>query len=180
MSGTKQNKQQRFMELYQPLNARLCRFVQTLVWDKEDAKDVVSDTILIAFENLEKLKDETAFLSYLFSVASNIVNTKIRRKKYWGWFDMQKAEQITDNTNTENQLLLYELNKALQKLPNKQRDALVWFEISGLTMEQIAALQKTSIGGVKSNIHRARITLNNLLKTETTSTINQLKGVWYE
>lgn len=75
-------KQQRFVRLYEPLHDNLCRFVQTLVWNKEDAKDVVSETALRAYEGLEQLRSEDAFLSYLFSIASNLVKQKIRKKSF--------------------------------------------------------------------------------------------------
>ena len=58
----------------------------------------------------------------------------------------------------------YELNRALNKIPQKQREAIVWYEISGLSMEEIAKLQNLSVAGVKTNIHRARKTLSQLLE----------------
>jgi RNA polymerase sigma-70 factor (ECF subfamily) len=168
------------MALYQPQHARLSRFVQTLIWDKEEAKDVVSETVLIAFEQLDELKDEAAFLSYLFSIASNLVNKKIRRKKFWGWFDGMAALNRADNINSESSLLRYELNRALNKIPPKQREAIVWYEISGLSMEDIAKLQNLSVAGVKTNIHRARKTLSALLENKEEKHLTQMKGVWYE
>lgn len=180
MSNLNLNKQERFMALYQPQHARLSRFVQTLVWDKEEAKDVVSETVLIAFEQLDELKDDAAFLSYLFSVASNLVNKKIRRKKFWGWFDGVAAENRADNSNSEHTLMQYELNRALNKIPQKQREAIVWYEISGLSMEEIAKLQHLSVAGVKTNIHRARKTLSHLLENKEEKHLTQMKGVWYE
>lgn len=168
------------MALYQPQHARLSRFVQTLVWDKEEAKDVVSETILIAFEQLDELKDEAAFLSYLFSIASNLVNQKIRRKKFWGWFDGIAAENLADNSNSEHTLMQHELNRALNKIPQKQREAIVCYEISGLSMEEIAKLQNLSVAGVKTNIHRARKTLSQLLENKEEKHLTQMKGVWYE
>ena len=168
------------MALYQPQHARLSRFVQTLVWDQEEAKDVVSETVLLAFEQLEALKDEAAFLSYLFSIAANLVNNKIRRKKFWGWFDVMSAQSRPDNTNSESSLVRYELNRALSKIPQKQREAIVWYEISGLSMEEIAKLQNLTVAGVKTNIHRARKTLSQLLENKEESQLTQMKGVWYE
>ena len=171
-------KQERFMKLFEPLNARLSRFVQTLVWNKHDAKDIISETILIAFENLDKLKSEDAFLSYLFSIATNLVNKKLRRKKFWGIFDSNKELNIPDNTSSESLLMLFELNKALQTIPAKQREALVYFEISGLTMNEIAEIQNLTVGGVKTNIARARKALAILL--ELHEPITNMKGIWYE
>ena len=174
------SKQDRFMSLYQPLHARLSRFVQTLVWDNEEAKDVVSETVLVAFESFEKLQNETAFLSYLFSIASNLVNKKLRRKKFWGLFESNKMENTASNSNSEGSLMKFELNKALQRLPVKQSEAIVWYEISGLSMEDIAAIQNISVNGVKTNIHRARKTLALLLENDEKKTVKIRKGILYE
>lgn len=167
------------MTLYEPLHARLCRFVQTLVWDKEEAKDIVSETILVTYENVENVRDNDALLGYMFSVASNLVNRKLRRKKFWGWFDPASAQTKRDTSGSESSLMRYELNLALHKLPQKQREALVWYEVSGLTMEQIAGLHHMSIEGVKSSISRARKALAKQLEWKEELSINT-KGVWYE
>jgi RNA polymerase sigma-70 factor (ECF subfamily) len=174
------SKQEHFMSLYQPLHARLSRFVQTLVWDNEEAKDVVSETVLVAFESFEKLENENAFLSYLFSIASNLVNKKLRRKKFWGLFDTDKAANKPDNLNSESSLMKYELNKALKRLPTKQSEALVWYEISGLSMDEIAIIHGITVNGVKTNISRARKTLALWLEKDETQSVKNMKGVWYE
>lgn len=170
-------KQQRFVRLYEPLHDKLCRFVQTLVWDKEDAKDVVSETALRAYEGLEELRSEDAFLSYLFSIASNLIKHKIRRKKFWGMFNQNAAEHIPATTNADEQLLLYELNKALQLLSTKQSQAIIAYEVSGLSMAQIAQMQQITEEGVRTNIHRARKKLTELLEHANSNTKH--KGVWY-
>lgn len=169
------------MAVYEPLHARLSRYVQTLIWDREEAKDVVSETILIAYEQFEQLRDEQAMLSYLFSVASNLVNQKVRRKKFWGWVDVFTAENRPTNIESDNRLQLYELNRALKKLPQKQYEALVWYEISGLSMEQIAQLHQLTVEGVKSNLHRARKKMAQWLEhPKAEKSNNTWKGVWYE
>lgn len=168
------------MQLYSPLHDRLCRFVQTMVWNKEEAKDVISETTLIAYENLTKLRDEGAFLSYLFSIATNIVNKKLRRKKFWGWFNAELFAEQADTTNSESSLMRYELYCALNKLPQKQREAIVGYEIGGLSMDEIAQIQQQSVSGVKTNIHRARQTLAKLLEHDEIIKVQKMKGVWYE
>lgn len=175
------DKQQRFMAVYEPLHARLSRFVQTLIWDKEEARDLVSETILRAYEQFDEVRDEQALLGYLFTIAANLVNKKLRRKKFLGWLDAGAAEQRASNQSGEGRLLLYELNRALQKLPVKQYEALVWYEISGLRMEDIANLHGISVEGVKSNLHRARQKMARWLEhPQQQQTGNAWKGVWYE
>lgn len=166
------------MKLYQPLHARLSRFVQTLVWNKEDAKDIISETVMLTFEKLETIRDEDALLAYMFSVASNLSRKKLRRKKFWGLFSDDDVNAKVSAAGSEESLMLYELNQALNKLPIKQREAIIGYEVSGLSMEQIAQLHNMSVEGVKSNIHRARKFLQQQLEWKHPLNNNQ-KGVWY-
>lgn len=86
-----QTKQTAFMELYSPAHERLFRFVQSLVWDKEDAKDIVNETALKAFERFESIRNKELFLSYLFSIASNLVKKRYKINKIKSVFDWGKA-----------------------------------------------------------------------------------------
>jgi RNA polymerase sigma factor (sigma-70 family) len=74
----------------------------------------------------------------------------------------------------------YELNKALKRLPTKQSEALVWYEISGLSMDEIATIHGITVNGVKTNISRARKTLALWLEKDETQSVKNMKGVWYE
>ncbi|MBJ7429426.1 MAG: hypothetical protein JHD28_10800 [Bacteroidia bacterium] len=78
INSSKQNKQQVFMDLYKPTHERLYRFVQTLIWDKEEAKDIVNETALIAFEKFDSIINKDLFLSYLFSIASYLCKSALK------------------------------------------------------------------------------------------------------
>lgn len=160
------------MLLYEPLHQRLSRFVQTQVWDAEEAKDLISETVLCAYERFEQLQQEEAFLSYLFSIASNLVKQKIRRKKFMGIFNLYQAEQMPGNNDAQGRIMLFELNRALEKLPEKQRQAIVLYEISGVEMGEIGGILGLSEAGVKTSIHRARKKLSELLEHNP--------GIYYE
>lgn len=170
------------MTLYQPLHPKLSRFVQTLIWDKEDARDIVSETILIAFERFDKIKEEQAFLSYIFSIASNLVKKRIRRNKIWELIKIQKKNELSNGNHSEGRIILYELHLALNKLPTKQYEALVWYEISGISINEIAKHHKISVEGVKTNIHRARKKVAELLEHSNNSYLkgSTVKGIWHE
>lgn len=151
------------MQLYEPVHARLCRFVQTLVWNADDAKDVISETALIAFERFEQVQQPEKFLYYLFGVAANVVRKKYRRQKFWGVFSPTQAEQIAEPPLADENLLRKELYDALQRLNSKQREAIVLFEITGFSIKEIAAMQGLSESGVKSNLKRGKEKLAVLL-----------------
>ena len=60
---------QQFMQLYTPVHERLARFVQSLEWDKEEARDIVAETVMTALEQFASLRNHDAFLYYLFTIA---------------------------------------------------------------------------------------------------------------
>jgi RNA polymerase sigma-70 factor (ECF subfamily) len=156
------------MHLYEPVHARLSRFVQSIVWNRDDVKDVISETVLIAFEKFDSITDPDKFLYFLFGVATNVVRKKSRRNKFRGLFSAEHAEQIPDEQLADDHLLRKELYEALKKLNEKQREAIVLFEISGFSIKEIAALQHTSESGVKSNLKRGREKLAELLTDKQT------------
>jgi RNA polymerase sigma-70 factor (ECF subfamily) len=152
------------MQLYEPLHEKLSRFVQSMVWNRDDAKDVLSETVLSAYENFEKVRNTDAFLYYLFGIASRLAKKRHRRKKFWGVFDSPTTNLIASDHNSESKMAVNELYAALNKLPVKQREALTLFEISGFSIKEIAELQNSSLSGVKSRLIRGRQTLSVLLE----------------
>jgi RNA polymerase sigma-70 factor (ECF subfamily) len=163
----KYDKQDEFMHLYGPAHERLNRFVHSMVWNREDAKDVIADTVLKAYENFEKLEKKEAFLYFLFGIASNIVRHRNRRMKFWAAYDQSYENNLVDNSyDVYRKMEVDTLYKAMKKLPEKQREALSLFEISGFSIAEIRQIQGGSLSGVKSRLVRARQDLANILKTE--------------
>lgn len=163
-----------FMILFEPLHPRLCRFVHSIVWNREDARDIISETILIAFENFEKIRTKDAFLYYLFGVASRLSKNRERKKKLFGIFNTGLAENIPDVNIGESTVMLWELNAALSRLPLRQRETITLFEISGFSIKEIAQIQSGTESGVKSRLMRARETLSRLLEKEDIKTKQEI------
>ena len=154
------------MGLYDPLHERLSRFVHSMVWNRDDAKDVLGETVLAAYESFEKVRDHNSFLYYLFGIASRLAKKRERRKKFWGIFEPSKAELIISHYNSESRTAVNELYAALNKIPVKQREAITLFEISGFSIKEIAEMQGSTLSGVKSRLMRAREALAKLLEAE--------------
>lgn len=158
------------MQLYEPVHARLSRFVQSVVWNKDDAKDVIADTVLIAFEHFDEIRKPEAFLYYLFGVASRLVKKKERKKKWFGIITTEHEEVIAGDSSNELGLIKQELYAALNKLNIVQREALTLFEISGFSIKEIAEMQGMTESGVKSNLKRGREKLARILSEKTGAT----------
>ncbi len=165
---TDAGRQQEFMALYRPLHASLSRFCEALTRNNHDARDLMSDTVLVAFENFEKIRSKEAFLSFLFGTASRIFKSKNRRKKFWGVFEQSKAEQVRSSSDSEMSTELSMLYQKMEKLPAEQKEALALFEISGLSIKEICEVQSATESAVKSRISRARQKLTEMMSEKRT------------
>jgi RNA polymerase sigma-70 factor (ECF subfamily) len=165
MSFLLDEEQRHFLELLEPIRPGLARYCRAITTDRETARDLASETILIAYEHFATITgDEKSFSSYLFTTAS-------RLHKRWRWrgkrkvaYDATRAAEIIDtNPAPDSGADIELLYAALRQLPESQREAVVMFEISGLTLEEIRQIQGGSLSGVKSRIARGREKLAKLL-----------------
>ena len=161
------SKQEQFMALYNPANERLSRFVHSMVWHREDARDIISETVLKAYESFEKLRNRESFLYFLFGIASRLSKRRGRRSRFWAPFSSEQAENLVDHSaNGTCQADIDLLYKAMNKLPEKQREAVSLFDISGFSLAEIQQIQGDSLSAVKSRVTRGRQTLARILNKE--------------
>lgn len=152
------------MALLEPCLARLSRYCHAMTADREEGKDLLSEAVLAAYEHFDSLRAPEAFTSYLFTTARRLYYRQSRRKKLWTVLG-KAHESIADGRSNEAELRLdtEALDRALRKLPEKQREAVVLFEISGLTIEEIRQIQGGSLSGVKTRLVRGREKLSEFL-----------------
>jgi RNA polymerase sigma-70 factor, ECF subfamily len=163
-----------FMALYNPVHARFERFCKARVYGDMFYKDLMHDTVIVAYERLHTLKRKEAFLYFLFGIAIRILSNNHRKKKA-ELLDEKSAFYLEDETaradKSDDVELLY---MGLSKLPDEQREALILFEISGFNIAEIADLQQAGISAVKQRLARGRKELLEILSTEFAATTNTL------
>ncbi|MBI5326219.1 MAG: RNA polymerase sigma factor [Ignavibacteriae bacterium] len=158
------NKQEEFSKLLETVRESLTRFVMALTRSKEDSKDLLQDTIIIAYEYFEKIEEKKAFLSFLFTTASRLYRRRKLRTKIFGLFEQKYAESIkSDDPSPECSTDVSILYQFLEKLPYNQREALILFELSGFSLQEIKEIQGGSLSGVKSRLKRGRKKLAQLM-----------------
>lgn len=163
-----QNKKQiKFLRLYEPIHNRFERFCRARVYGEGDYQDLMHETLLVAFEKLDTLKSEKAFLSFLFSISVRLLANENRKKK--PEMISQNQAEIASKTMVDDpsqSTEVYLLHQALAKLPQAQKEALILFEISGFSIKEIAVIQDASESAVKQRLKRGREGLRLLLVPE--------------
>jgi len=165
------DRSERFLRLYEPHRDSLWRFVRSMVRTHHEAEDVVSETVLQTLEGLHRLRDDQAFVSFTFTIASRIVKRSRWRRRLFGEYDDAAIAERASNVPLPDTGADVEiLRQALQRLPAKTREALVMFEINGFSLEEIREVQGGTLSGVKSRLVRGRATLARLLDVEPLET----------
>lgn len=165
-------KKKQFMTLYEPIHAQFERFCKARAYGEMNYEDLMQETIVVAFEKLDQLHSNTVFLSFLFGISTRILanaNRKLREERL-----PHQLEIVQGGKNAgEHNLEIEELYKALGKIPELQREALILFEISGFSVKEIACIQESSEDAVKQRLSRGRKELLIQLteKTQTAQTI---------
>ena len=72
-----QSKKERFMQLYAPVHDRFERYCKTRAYGEFHFKDIMHDTLLVAFENFDKIKSKDAFLLACCTRETPILLSKI-------------------------------------------------------------------------------------------------------
>jgi RNA polymerase sigma-70 factor (ECF subfamily) len=157
-------KQEKFLELFEPLKQNLWRFCLSVTYNYEDAKDLVQDTIETAYRNFDSIKDAQYFLSWLFTVASRKNKEKYeKRKNEIILYDIDYSHLSSNEGNPEIQADIKLLYEALDKLPYDQKEAIILNDIIGLSQKDAAESQNINIDAYKQRIHRGKKTLKELL-----------------
>lgn len=157
-------RRERFMALLMPVYKRLEDFSLAMTRNRDEARDLVAETLLRAYENFGRLKDERAFLGYLFSIAAREHRGRRRRQSRFDPIGEDAAETLRSaGTAPDAGADVGLLYKALERLPYSQREAVALFEISGFSIREIQQIQGGTVAAVKVRLFRARRRLAVLL-----------------
>ena len=149
---------------------------------EEDARDVCQETFLRAFRALPRFRGEAKFSSWLYRIALNLCRDWLRRERRtpvvqppedMDLIEMAAAaepsESIEDLVARKDLSRLVE--KAMARLPDEQRSAIVLKEYHGLTFQEIAELQGCPLSTVKTRLYQGLIVLRRELAKNSKATL---------
>jgi RNA polymerase sigma-70 factor (ECF subfamily) len=164
-----------FERIYRLHSRRVYALCLRMVGNTAEAEDLTQDAFLQLFRKIGTFRGESAFSTWLHRLAVNVVLMKLR-KKTLPETSLEESTDPDDETSGPKReigapdLLLsgsidrVHLQRAIEQLPPGYRQVFVLHDVQGFEHNEIAGLMQCSIGNSKSQLHKARMRLRELLQ----------------
>lgn len=165
--------EQAFATLFQQHKSRVYSVCLLMTKDVAEAEDLTQEAFLQVFRTVGSFRGEAAFSTWLYRVAVNTVLMKLRRRKAPPTISIDEPVH-PDSPSLyrdfgKNDLDLagvvdrIALRRALAELPEGCRTIFALHEVQGYQHHEIAQLLECSIGNSKSQLHKAKLKMRDLL-----------------
>jgi|TARA_B100000470_G_scaffold220082_1_gene207972 RNA polymerase sigma-70 factor (ECF subfamily) len=162
-----------YNELVHRYKDRLLNFVFRYFNNREQAEDVVQDTMIKLYTHASYYKNIAKFSTWIYTIAKNNALTELRKNKrkqtvsLWTNegkpIDIEMKDELLEQT-VYNKMAVEELNKYLDEIPENFRIAVVLRDFQELSYEEISKILEIPLGTIKSRINRGRIQLSEKMK----------------
>ena len=153
--------EEEFWDLLEPEREAIWKLSYGLTGSYDDAGDLASEAFLAAYKSFSSLRDKYSFRKFL-----STITVRLHRRKRWRNRIFMRLQDVEDSSYEPIRESSHDLDlllASLMKLPVSQRETIVLFEISGLSLKEIRKVQGGTMSGVKSRLSRARENLRKLL-----------------
>ena len=157
---TPATREEAFRKLVQQYGQRLYWHIRKLVLDHDDADDVLQNTFIKVYRNIDSFQSNSKLYTWLYRIATNealtFIKQQARRKQVSTDEIQQRAlERLESDVYFEGEAIQLALQKAIATLPERQRLVFNMKYFDDITFEELSQILDLSVGGLKSNYHLA-------------------------
>lgn len=139
---------------------RLYWHIRRIVMNHDDADDVLQNTFIKIFRSIDGFKGESKLYSWIYRIGTNEALTFLKQKsRKLGVSNEELQETMIENLQSdvyfEGEEIQLKLQKALAKLPEKQKLVFNMKYFQEMKYEEISDVLETSVGGLKASYHLA-------------------------
>jgi RNA polymerase sigma-70 factor (ECF subfamily) len=139
-------------------------FANSLCGDPTRADDLVQDTLVKAWTNLDSFEKGSNLKAWLFTILRNTYFSELRkRRREVEDADNAFAERMSVLPDQDVHMDLVDFKKAFGTLSDDQKEVLLLVGAEGFSYEEAAAITGAAVGTVKSRVNRARVGLTKSL-----------------
>ncbi|MCM2354148.1 MAG: sigma-70 family RNA polymerase sigma factor [Pseudobdellovibrio sp.] len=173
-----------FSELVKRHQKGLLRLSMRFVKDLDIAQDVVQESFIKTYEKLNSFEGRSSFKSWLYQITVNTARNKLREDRY----DFSDIEDVQLGIDPQAEKSLVHravgeiLNTEVEKLPFKQKTALVLRVYEDMSFSEIAEVMECPYDTAKANYRHALLKLKEVFedRVELRSWSNEIGGFFTE
>jgi len=162
-----------FGALFQMHKKRVYSVCLQMTKDVADAEDLTQEAFLQVFRSINSFRGDSAFSTWLYRIAVNTVLMKLRRRKSPPLVSLD--EPVSSDTpslkrdvgradpSLSGAVDRIALNRAIEELPAGCRQIFDLHEVKGYQHHEIAKMLECSVGNSKSQLHKAKMKMRDLL-----------------
>lgn len=140
-------------------------FAVSLSQNADKADDLVQETLVKAWDKQSSFQPGTNLKAWLFTILRNEFYSQMRKRGR----EVQDSDGIMTgklavHPSQHGSLDLGDFRKALERLPEDQREAIILIGASGFSYEEAAEICNCAVGTIKSRVSRARSRLQEILE----------------
>ncbi len=164
------SSEQGFRMLMEKYQERLYWQIRRLVFEHEDANDVLQNCLLKIFRNIRGFEGKSQLYTWLYRIAVNEAITHLKKKKRHnatslddqdlGLSNRLEADAFFDGDEAQRKL-----HAAIAQLPEKQRLVFNLRYFDEMGYQEMSELLGTSVGALKASFHHAVKKVEQFLKT---------------
>jgi RNA polymerase sigma-70 factor, ECF subfamily len=166
-----------FEHLYQLHSRRVYALCLRMVGNPADAEDLMQEAFLQLFRKIGTFRGESAFSTWLHRMTVNVVLMRLRKKSLPVDSLEETLEPEAENAGPKRDVGAPDLRlsgavdrvnleRSIEKLPPGYRSVFVLHDVQGYEHNEIAGIMGCSVGNSKSQLHKARTRLRELLQEE--------------
>ena len=149
-----------FRELVEAYQERLYWHIRRIVLTHDDTDDVLQETFIKVFQNIDGFKGNSKLFSWMYRIATNEALSFLKRNSKIQGIDNEGTQQLvmqrlTADPYFDGDLAELELQKALVALPEKQRLVFNMKYFEEMKYAEISEVLDTSVGALKASYHLA-------------------------
>ena len=164
-----QDARARVEELFAQHSTEIHTYLSRMVRDPELAADLTQDTFVRAYRSLDTLEDPAKARPWLFRIAYHLALAEIRRRRivrFLPWAGESHGSAPSAERVAMDARLSSSLERALARIPERQRAALLLSELNDLTGQELATALGVSHVAARALLTRARESLRAALAQE--------------
>ncbi|MBW2938139.1 RNA polymerase sigma factor [Aureisphaera sp. CAU 1614] len=166
-------REKAFRELITTYKERLYWHIRKIVLNHDDADDVLQNTFIKVFRNIDKFQGESKLYTWMYRIATNESITFINKKAKKLQVTSEEVQQaalsnLKEDVYFEGNEIQLKLQRAIASLPQKQQLVFNMKYFDDIKYEELSTILDTSVGGLKSSYHIAVKKITTFLENDET------------